>query len=97
MSPTARLFPDGQRLHLQHGPSDLIIWVEGERDAAYQAAVNRFETMIAEIVEELSLLREMLSPFSRRPSGLVAQRMHCLLYTSPSPRDQRGSRMPSSA
>ena len=24
-------------------------------------------------------------------------RMHCLLYTSPSPRDQRGSRMPSSA
>ena len=76
MSPTARLLPDGQRLHLQHGPSDLIIWAEGARDAAYQAAVNRFETMIAEIVEELSLLREMLSPFSRRPSGLVAQRMH---------------------
>ena len=28
--------------------------------------------------------------------GLVA-RVGCLLYTSPSPRDQRGSRMPSSA
>ena len=28
----------------------------------------------------------------------AAQRLvHCLLYTSPSPRDQRGSRMPSSA
>ena len=26
-----------------------------------------------------------------------AEGMHCLLYTSPSPRDQRGSRMPSSA
>ena len=26
-----------------------------------------------------------------------AQASHCLLYTSPSPRDQRGSRMPSSA
>ena len=26
--------------------------------------------------------------------GLI---QHCLLYTSPSPRDQRGSRMPSSA
>ena len=26
-----------------------------------------------------------------------AQAWHCLLYTSPSPRDQRGSRMPSSA
>ena len=27
----------------------------------------------------------------------LAEAMHCLLYTSPSPRDQRGSRMPSSA
>ena len=26
-----------------------------------------------------------------------AEHMICLLYTSPSPRDQRGSRMPSSA
>ena len=29
-------------------------------------------------------------------AGFV-QSQHCLLYTSPSPRDQRGSRMPSSA
>ena len=27
----------------------------------------------------------------------IEQGMDCLLYTSPSPRDQRGSRMPSSA
>ena len=27
----------------------------------------------------------------------LKERIHCLLYTSPSPRDQRGSRMPSSA
>ena len=35
------------------------------------------------------------------PAGSVKDRaalnMICLLYTSPSPRDQRGSRMPSSA
>ena len=30
-------------------------------------------------------------------SGSDAGRITCLLYTSPSPRDQRGSRMPSSA
>ena len=30
-------------------------------------------------------------------SGGRADRLTCLLYTSPSPRDQRGSRMPSSA
>ena len=29
--------------------------------------------------------------------GLAAKERVCLLYTSPSPRDQRGSRMPSSA
>ena len=33
---------------------------------------------------------------SMRPGDVVAVR-GCLLYTSPSPRDQRGSRMPSSA
>ena len=35
----------------------------------------------------------------RDVSGMVALRAikACLLYTSPSPRDQRGSRMPSSA
>ena len=30
-------------------------------------------------------------------SGPIAYALSCLLYTSPSPRDQRGSRMPSSA
>ena len=28
---------------------------------------------------------------------IIAMAIYCLLYTSPSPRDQRGSRMPSSA
>ena len=32
-----------------------------------------------------------------RPAPYLASRGICLLYTSPSPRDQRGSRMPSSA
>ena len=29
--------------------------------------------------------------------GIISDYTTCLLYTSPSPRDQRGSRMPSSA
>ena len=32
-----------------------------------------------------------------RGTGVAATELGCLLYTSPSPRDQRGSRMPSSA
>ena len=38
------------------------------------------------------------TPTSRMSRRQVAQALStCLLYTSPSPRDQRGSRMPSSA
>lgn len=85
MSPTARLLR-GDRLHLQHGPSDLIIWAEGAQDQAYRAAVKRFETIIAEVVHELSDLRAMLSPLVRRPKGRVAQRMFdaCLPYAAES-------------
>ena len=75
MRPTARLLP-GDRLHLQHGPSDLILWAEGARQDAYRAAAARFETIIAEIVEELAALRQMLSPLASRPRGAVARRMH---------------------
>ena len=32
-----------------------------------------------------------------KPSKIPDELRSCLLYTSPSPRDQRGSRMPSSA
>ncbi len=74
MNPTARLLP-GDRLHLQHGPSDLIIWAEGDREEAYRAAAKRFETIISELVDELTDLRAMLSPIARRPEGAVARRM----------------------
>ena len=43
--------------------------------------------------------RNQILDVSISPSGLEASldAQGCLLYTSPSPRDQRGSRMPSSA
>ena len=37
------------------------------------------------------------SPVGGNPCGDMDGYTRCLLYTSPSPRDQRGSRMPSSA
>lgn len=83
MRPAARLLP-GERLHLQHGPSDLVIWAEGDRNGAYRAAARRFETVIAEIVEELGALRQMLSALCTQPSGAVARRMHaaCLPFAA---------------
>ena len=40
---------------------------------------------------------KLQAAFEKTKQTLSAQGWFCLLYTSPSPRDQRGSRMPSSA
>ena len=49
----------------------------------------------------LRLADELVAAFNREGVAMTRRenthRMACLLYTSPSPRDQRGSRMPSSA
>ena len=54
----------------------------------------------AAIKEALENLAETAQDFAPRKKGSKAKdgdQVVCLLYTSPSPRDQRGSRMPSSA
>ena len=43
------------------------------------------------------LLREVISLAALLIAVIITLYIYCLLYTSPSPRDQRGSRMPSSA
>ncbi len=74
----AALLPDG-RLHLQHGPIDLVIGAEGDPDlvrAAGKAASGRFATVLGELTEELALLRRPLAgevpPALRSP---IARRM----------------------
>ena len=76
MGPTAHILSCGTRLHLQHGPSDLIVYAEGDRDRAFSAAKARFDTIIAEVVSELDTLRQMISPLSTAPEGAVARRMY---------------------
>ena len=53
----------------------------------------------AEIRQATHLLQasENDHPITLIGTPQLCQRYRCLLYTSPSPRDQRGSRMPSSA
>ncbi|WP_299964069.1 UPF0280 family protein [uncultured Roseobacter sp.] len=74
--PTANILPCGQRLHLQHGPIDLVIGADGQRQRAFEAAVARFSTVLAELVEELPALRTPLGARTPRPTGEVARRMH---------------------
>ena len=60
---------------------------------------NRFLFPYLQSIVQMSIFDEIILGFS--PVGNthedIDQSFSCLLYTSPSPRDQRGSRMPSSA
>lgn len=74
----AATLPDG-RLHLQHGPIDLIVDAEGAgRAAALRAASARFDGLLEELVAELPRLRcpldggDFASPTARRMARAVA-------------------------
>ena len=63
---------------------------EGFASAEVVCSVRNLIENELDKINESTLLVSFLDPFNEK--SLV-----CLLYTSPSPRDQRGSRMPSSA
>ena len=72
--PQATWLPDGRRLHLNHGPIDLILGAEGTgRAEALAAAALRFGTILTELVDELPALRRPLD--ERGFAGPVARRM----------------------
>ena len=76
--PQVSLLPDGRRLHLQHGPIDLVIEAFGDRQeigAAYRQARSRFETVLTELVEELAVLRRPVRDPRPGVSGPTAIRM----------------------
>lgn len=71
--------PDG-RLHLHHGPIDLLIGIDAESAAESAAAESQaiacFRDVLPGLVAELALLRTPLSgPAPPHPRGAVARRM----------------------
>ena len=81
---------DSDTIRAFHGewycPANLVIAAAGgiDHDALVERASKHFTTADC-------------GPAPRREGPASARPQICLLYTSPSPRDQRGSRMPSSA
>lgn len=72
------------RLHLQHGPIDLVIGVDGAislehesyyRHHAYALANRRFRTILEELVAELPLLKAAAAFDGPTPEGSTARRM----------------------
>ena len=73
--PYAAPLPGG-RLHLQHGPIDLVVGADGDAaacKAAYAALTARFATVLGELCEELAALR--MEARGRPVQGAVARRM----------------------
>ncbi len=81
MNSTAVILPCGTRLHLQHGPIDLIISADGQRERAFEAANACFQTVLTELVAELDALKQPITPTAECPNGAVAQRMHAAAMT----------------
>ena len=77
MAALAARLPDG-RLHLQHGPIDLVIEAWGERqevERGYRSAWERFQDILQVLVDELPLLRAPVSDPYPLARGPVARRM----------------------
>ncbi|RWD59833.1 MAG: UPF0280 family protein [Mesorhizobium sp.] len=76
--PQAHWLADGRRLHLNHGPIDLIVEAFGAADecrAAYTQAVARFQTVLNRLVAELPELRRPASLKPRAFADPTARRM----------------------
>ncbi len=77
MSAVAARFADG-RLHLQHGPIDLIVEAFGaaeEVERAYAQAIDRFGDILPALVGELIVLRRPIGEAYPLLQGPVARRM----------------------
>lgn len=75
MEPAAHILSCGKRLHLQHGPIDLIIGADGDRQHAFRAATERFQTILTDLVSELPELRLPFTHNVPPPKGATALRM----------------------
>ena len=88
--PQIALLADGRRLHLQHGPIDLIVESfgdKGEIELSYRQAASRFQTVLSELVEELPALRKpcggvtFKGPTARRMADAVS--LHRRVFVTP--------------
>lgn len=83
---------DGRRLHLHHGPIDLIIEAFGaatERQAAYNQAVDAFQTVLGDLAIVLPDLQLPVRPGPAPRGDAIADRMvravtpHANIFVTP--------------
>lgn len=76
MGPQISVLPDGRRMHLHHGPIDLIVQADGPgRVAGLRRGAERFATILTELTNELPMLRRSCSDDECVLQGAVARVM----------------------
>lgn len=81
--PQMALLPDCKRLHLHHGPIDLILQAYGDKaeiEKSYQQATITFEDLLATLVDELPRLRDSNVMAYMETKGPVARRMSAAVF-----------------
>ena len=78
--------------------SEPDLWMR-DRGDHYEYVCVYVDDLMAIMKEPQTFFDELQEVYKYKLKGVGPPKYHlgCLLYTSPSPRDQRGSRMPSSA
>ncbi len=77
-SPHAAMLADNRRLHLQHGPIDLIVSADGATEevaASYRQAAEAFGPVLTELMDEIDLLRSPVCPRRPQANGVVGGAM----------------------
>ena len=83
-----------------------IIELEAKLREEYQQKLDKKDALISELTQDKATLERKVGELEQTVATQLktitevsakSQDKHCLLYTSPSPRDMRRSRMPSSA
>ena len=80
---------------MTHHQNSSLVNVARDKVVSARLRSDKTESCIDAVVQEKQALALKLAEIQEKVVRLECEL--CLLYTSPSPRDQRGSRMPSSA
>ncbi len=76
--PRACMLADGRRLHLQHGPIDIVIGADGHQDQIFQAynqAAVYFSSVLRTLAGELDLLRRPCTAAMPAARSQIARHM----------------------
>ena len=99
----SKLYSDGNylsSLHVNNNRINELGTIEMEGNEVFKIAVNKLSEVAEETLTECNMTSEEIDwmvPHQANIRIINAIAKSCLLYTSPSPRDKRQSRMPSSA